>query len=157
VSKTLPRHEVIQQTADIFARISFLNQKKQDGFMLALLADRREMQGLPWQMGDACHTDEAKGRIMPFLSQQINDAMRERNPTRETKGTVLSDAFVARLAEVQTNPMLTTPAGVKVRVNRDYQEAYHRALVATLVQVLGPAPKYFRVRLARSLATIPHV
>jgi hypothetical protein len=152
ISRKLTRPEALKQTAHIFAKISFLNQKKKDGFMEALIENRTELHGMPFMMGDACRTDEAKGRIMPFLSLTINRFVNEVKNSQMTQ-----DDFTDFLAELQTRPALTTPAGVKVRVNPDNEDCYYRALVATLMQVLGPESEKFRVRLARSLATIPHI
>lgn len=152
ISRKLSHQDSVNQTAKIFAKISFLNQKQKDGFMVALLDNRAELRGLPFMMGDACRTDEAKGRMMPFLSQSINQALRRaKNPLSP------EDDIADLLAELQTRPTLMTPGGVKVRVNADNEDAYYRALVAALIQILGPETEKFRVRMARSLATIPHV
>jgi hypothetical protein len=140
-----PQHEALRQTAHIFARISYLNHQKQDGFIEALI-ENRAMRGLPFLMGDACRTDEAKGRMMPFLSGSINQMLSDVNGE--------SDDL---LAELCTKPTLITPGGLKVRVSRANEESYYRALVATLMQVLGPEAGKFRVRLARALAAIPHI
>jgi hypothetical protein len=152
IAKNLNRPEGINQMALRFTKISHLNQKKRDGFLDALIAERTELQGMPFAMGDACRTDEAKGRIMPFLSQQLNQSVRN---VRSGFGS--NSDFEDLLAELQTRPTVSTPAGVKVRVSRDNEDAYYRALVATLIQVLGPESEAMRTRLARSLATIPHI
>lgn len=144
IARNLRRSEALKQTSQFFATISYLNEKKKDGFMETLIANRTELHGLPFMMGDACRTDEAKGRIMPFLSATLNERK-------------FRDDFAELLAELQIKPTLITPGGVKVRVNTENEDAYYRALVATLMQVLGPETEKFRVRLARSLATIPHI
>jgi hypothetical protein len=152
VSRKLNRSEAVKQTAHIFAKISYLNQQKKDGFMEALIEKRTELHGLPFMIGDACRTDEGKGRIMPFLSGSLNQALREVRSSR-----ISADQFADLLAELQVRPTLITEKGLKVRVSRENEECYYRALVATLMQVLGPESEKFRVRLARSLATIPHI
>jgi hypothetical protein len=152
ISKTLGRLEAVKQTAHIFAKISYLNQQKKDGFMEALIEKRTELHGLPFMMGDACRTDEAKGRILPFLSGTLNQMVSDVKFSQKS-----NDDFVDLLAELQTRPTLITPTGLKVRVSSDNEDCYYRALVSTLMQVLGPEAEKFRVRLARSLATIPHI
>ena len=152
ISKKLDLNESVKQTAQIFAKINHLNQLKKDGFMEAMLAQRTDLRGLPFRMGDECRTSEAQGKILPFLSATVNQAV-----LGYKNGGKSLDDFVDTLAELQVKPILITPAGIKIRVSRDNEDNYHRALVSTLIQVLGPESEKFRVRLAHSLATIPHI
>jgi hypothetical protein len=152
ISRKLQIQEAVQQTANIFAKVNHLNKKKKDGFLEALITQRPDLHGLPFRMGDECRTSEAQGRILPFLSATVNDAVKAYQ-----SGSVSLDVFTDTLAELQTRPTLTTSKGLKMRVSRDNEDNYYRALVSTLIQVLGPEPEKPRTRLARSLATIPHV
>ena len=44
--------KMTEQTANQLARISHLNAKKTDGFMIALLDNRPDLAGLPFAMGE---------------------------------------------------------------------------------------------------------
>jgi hypothetical protein len=152
IARTLKFEESVQQMADIFGRVNYLNGKKRDGFLDALIARRTDLQGVRFRMGAACRTSEVQGKIQPFLSMTIGEA------TRGCKsGNISMSDFTDTLAELQTRPVLITSKGLKVRVSPDLDDSYYRALVSTLIQVLGPEPEKLRLRLARSLATIPHI
>jgi hypothetical protein len=152
ISNRLKFEESVAQTEQIYARINHLNQKKRDGFLVAMLDRRTDLHGLPIRMGDECRTDELKGRMLPFLSATINQAA-----AGYKSGSMSLDDFIDTLAELQARPTVTSVKGIRVRVSRDNEDNYYRALVSTLIQVLGPEPDKLRVRLARSLATIPHI
>lgn len=152
LSRQLTPQQSTEQMAQRLEKVNFLNGKERDGFLKALIRERTELQGLPFRMGDDCRASDERARMMPFLSSSINQALQE----SKNFGSSFEGFFDA-LAEMQARPILTTSKGSKVRVSRENEEHYYRTLISTMMQVVGPEDEKFRVRLARSLSTIPHI
>ncbi len=54
--------EAAQQTAILLSRINHVNRTGTDGFLKALVAERQDLAGLPFAMGDACRTKGERNR-----------------------------------------------------------------------------------------------
>jgi len=152
LSRQLIPEIAMKSTAQRFAKINYLNSKEKDGFLKALIRERSELQGMPFLMGDDCRASDERARMMPFLSGAVNTALQDVKNLNSS-----FDGFFDALAEMQSRPILTTSQGGKMRVSRENQDPYYRALVSTMMQVIAPESEKFRVRLARSLASIPHI
>jgi len=55
-----PEGSKMRDAAYQLAKINHLNAQKTDGFMVALLANRRDLEGIPFRMGDECRTTGAR-------------------------------------------------------------------------------------------------
>src|SRR5262245_20522049 len=101
--------EALKLTAHTMAKINFLNRKKTDGFLEALLQERPDLLGLPMAMGDACRT---KGDRTKSFTQALNTIKQARGqqsgpvsfigPGNAT--TVLSGAIAAPPASTALPP-----------------------------------------------------
>jgi hypothetical protein len=54
--------DAVKETAHALARINHLNGRKTDGFVEVLRAERADLAGLPFVMGDACRTKGERSR-----------------------------------------------------------------------------------------------
>jgi hypothetical protein len=61
--------DALKLTAHTMAKINHLNKKGTDGFLEALVHERRDLAGLPMAMGDACRT---QGDRTKFFTQALN-------------------------------------------------------------------------------------
>jgi hypothetical protein len=58
----------LERTARMIAQINHINAGKQDGFLRALIAQRTDLAGMPFAMGDACRT---KGERSKQFAQAV--------------------------------------------------------------------------------------
>jgi len=75
ISSRLPAEQARQQTAHAMASINHLNKKQRDGFMEALIAERADLSGLPFRMGNECRTDAEQARLFRGLALDVRAAM----------------------------------------------------------------------------------
>ena len=56
IAKNVKPKDALKQTAHLVAKVNHVNQKKADAYMEALLAQRADLAGLSFVMGDDCRT-----------------------------------------------------------------------------------------------------
>jgi hypothetical protein len=140
------REEATRHTALTIARINSLKEVRTDGFLKALVAERRDLAGLPFVLGEACRT--TKEDSLPFT-----DAVR-----------------IVRRALSPADPSLAKGKGfwerfkeecwwhdIRVTVRSYPRAAVTAARVRALMQVLAAEPTDVRLGLARHLAGVQHV
>jgi hypothetical protein len=80
--------EALKRTAHQIAKINHLNKKKTDGFVEALLSERRDLAGLPMAMGDACRTKGERSRqfaaAVALVRQTLQGPVAKATALRET-------------------------------------------------------------------------
>ena len=151
VPKKLDKIKAMEATAHLMAKINHLNAKKTDGFMEALIANRPDLNGLPFLMGDECRTGEEQAKDFATVA---NFTHRSRLPPGSfafAGSLLLPDASLKKFTEIQSI-VHTDQASVAISIldNR------YRAITSALMQIFSPEPKHLRVGLVQRLATIPH-
>jgi hypothetical protein len=74
LAKSLKLEQTVEHTARTIDRIHHLNQKKTDAFMEALLANRLDLAGLPFAMGDSCRLNEERSRQFAYAVTSMRNA-----------------------------------------------------------------------------------
>jgi hypothetical protein len=134
VAKTLTKDQALEATAHVLAKINHLNQKKTDGFMLAMLEQRTDLRGLPVRMGEECRTREDQARAFASAADTLRQAQQQVKNQNRGEDRFFTSQAVYNLAEHD-----------------------QRATVAAMTQILMPESDTYRTGLARYLANIPHV
>jgi hypothetical protein len=142
IDKKLTKIQAIKETAHAIAKVNHLNRQKTDGFMEAMIAQRTDLRGLPFLMGQECRTCEEQARIFSAIADRVNQAMRDARNQDQTDVAELLDNNIKQ---------------VKGRVSKTGLDYYYRSAVGAAVQILMPESERFRVGLAKYLATVPHV
>src|SRR5262249_42971384 len=62
------------ETAFTLAKINVLNKRETDAFMKALLAERTDLAGLPFAMGDSCRTKGERTRQFAIAVNTVRQA-----------------------------------------------------------------------------------
>ncbi len=154
ISKAQSEIKAMEETAFVLAKINQANRQKTDGFLHSLLADRTDLRGLPFLMGDQCRMreDDAKvfARCASLLHQALAQAKADTNPERS------EDFWEAMGASFQLINVVNLKEAREVLGNAN-KEQINRALVAALMQILMPDPEKARLGLAKFLATVPNV
>jgi hypothetical protein len=148
-----PQHnETMKQMAHQIAKIKFLNQKETDGFLKMLLANRPDLAGLSFSMGDACRmkkehlADFRLGLDVLHAAMHKADQFGSLQPNAVTAG-LFWNAYQAEW----------TLRDKKTTIKHPFpQENINTAHLAGLVQVLMPESAVLRQGLAKYLSTIPH-
>jgi hypothetical protein len=155
--------EMTEKTAHQFAKISHLNAKKTDGFMIELLENRPDLAGLPFAMGDDCRTS---GDRMKCFTQAVSTVRQAMNPPPTAVPQVLSNT---------SGPQPTVSVGMGIQPfwtlyatlcdNEDAQrsksdkalaEHVMVARIAALMQMLAAEPTDIRLGLVKYLTGVPH-
>jgi hypothetical protein len=140
ISKELPKQKAMETTAHVMAKINYLNLKKTDGFMLAMIEQRPDLRGVPFLMGDECRTRKEQARLLRRAVDHIHSISKGNENTR-------AEALERFWTEVHQS----TQMGVRVSTDLLY-----RAKIAALMQILMPEPNDVRLGLPKFLATVPH-
>lgn len=177
--KDLAGDEGLKQTAHLLAKVNHLNAKKPDGFLEVLRAERKDLDGLPFAMGDACRTKGDRSKQFANAVGTVRAALR---PTPQPAATPLPPP-PRGAGGLVPQPVTTALFGAVVvldsqasegfweryvascvqedkelsRVNRNQIEEVTLARIAALMQVLAPEAPSVRLGLVKYLSTISHV
>jgi hypothetical protein len=186
LKKSLAGEEGLKQTAHLLAKINHLNAKKTDGFLDALRGERKDLDGLPFAMGDACRTKGDRSKHFNNAVASVRAHLRSRVAQVATAAPAVLQSAPGTppqpRAEVpQAAPMAVFTAVALVdsdvnegfwerylagcvqddkelsRVNRAQIEHITVARIAALMQVLAPEAPSLRVGLVKYLSTVSHV
>ncbi len=173
--------EGLKQTAHMVAKVNHANQKKRDAYMEALLAQRSDLAGLPFVMGDDCRLSGSRNTEFAIavntirahmltagglggLAKRLEAAARLGDPplesavsqTQEVQGGMGVVDFAEQIWETYRNACALED---KANAKRDAQaqDEAIRARIAALMQIFGPVGGDHRQRLARYLSTLSHV
>ena len=67
--------KLTEQIAHQLAKINHLNARKTDAFMIALLANRADLAGLPFAMGESCRTTGERTRQFTIAVNTVRQAL----------------------------------------------------------------------------------
>jgi hypothetical protein len=141
------KNGALQELAVQLARINHLNSKKQDGFLEALLAERRDLQGLPFAMGDACRTRGERSKQFNTAVAVLRQSMQQHGLNQRAQ----SEQFWQEYRRASILGVLN-----KSSVDREQNEHVVQTSMAALMQVLMPESADVRLGLVNFLAAISH-
>ncbi len=135
--------EAMKNTAHLIAKINHLNAKKADGFLEALRADRPDLQGMPFAMGDACRTKGERNRQFTAAVASVRAFMQQGGN---------ADNFWTQYLQncTQCDAQLN-------KADKQLQEHANLARIAALMQVFAPESPSMRLGLIKYLSTVAHV
>jgi hypothetical protein len=134
-----------EATAHVIAKINHLNAKDADGFLKALTANRADLRGLPFRMGDACRTPYEDA----VLFGEVVDVVHRSEASMRDSRFVVPDDFWKALDHRWKDDKDS-------RREKASAEERECAKVAALTQIFAPAPDPYRAGLAKHLASIAH-
>lgn len=143
IAKDLDKMKAMERTAHVLAKIDYLNRKKADGFLLALIDQRGDLRGLPFLMGEECRTRDATA--FRQMADIVNRAL------VECKANPIGGAD--QLWASMSNISGQIQRGDKNNAGKDH---VNRAMVAALTQIMMPEDEHYRVGVANFLGTVPH-
>jgi hypothetical protein len=142
VAKDLPKEKAMEETAHIIAKINHLNQPINDGFMIALVAHRSDLRGMPFLMGEECRTREEQSRLFSGISDRVNQLV---SAVRAPGSTDVSHVLYDRTKQARDHFATAN------------EDSFQRAAVAAVMQILMPESERVRIGLAKYLARTPHI
>jgi hypothetical protein len=154
--KNFNQEQAAHHTAQMLAQIDFLNGKKADGFLEALRADRPDLNGLPFAMGDACRTKGERNRQFTIavnaVRQALQTAVATPDPQTGQPGgeREQADNFWQQFAAICAQQ----DRGAS-QIDRPQRDAVARARAAALMQVLAPEKPDLRMGLVKYLSAVP--
>jgi hypothetical protein len=110
--KVAPNGKQTEQLAHQLAKISHVNAKKTDAFMTALLANREDLAGLPFAMGDDCRTSGERTKQFTQAVATVRQALGSQNfaVTQVTfQGPVVQQPNGVITTVAVTQPQATPP------------------------------------------------
>ena len=141
-------------TAHIIAKINHLNKQDADGFLKSLTANRADLRGLPFLMGNDCRTEEKQALLFSETVEVVRRLSRNIAMQEPEAASIPNDQLTAAII-FREFPKALTVKGLQRR--KASQPEVDRAHVASLMQMFGPLPPLYRVGLAKYLATIEHI
>ncbi len=156
-AKDLQTNDVAQHTAQMLGGISFLNGKKTDGFLLALRADRPDLDGLPFAMGDACRTRGERNRQFTLAVNTVRQAMQNAVAAPDPNtGQPAGDCVRALSFWSQFTALCEVQDRGASQIDRERREAVALARVAALMQILAPESPDMRLGLVKHLSGVSY-
>jgi hypothetical protein len=158
-SRDLDQATATKNTALTVARVNHINKKEADGFIKALQANREDLAGLPFAMGDKCRTKGDHSKQFAVAVNLVRTSM---------TGNGGQGGNPVPLIDIPGEPSPAAAFWERYRVNCNQEDCgLHRAdrerreLVATtriaaLMQVLAPEGPSIRLGLVRYLAATSH-
>lgn len=149
ISSSQPKMQAVEMIAHQLAKANHLNARKTDGFVVALLAERADLRGLPFLMGEQCRTRGEQAAVFG----EIADAIQQHLARAKSKGTrdAQSEFWHPFFRENMIN--LVQDGG---SIRRATTSQVNGAIVAALTQILMPESDFLRLGLTKYLATVPH-
>jgi hypothetical protein len=83
LARSLSSEQASKQTAHTIAKINYLNDKHPDRFLETLCRERRDLDGLPFTMGDACRTKGERSRQFALAVATVRAALPQRALTQD--------------------------------------------------------------------------
>jgi hypothetical protein len=161
LSHQLTKADATKAIADRLAKIRQLNDKKTDAFQQLLIAQRQDLQGLPFVLGNACRTTGNRAALFGLVAMGVritlDDAEKQKKDFWELFETGLKKGR-QQLPELKA--LLegkTEPEPAKDQDCKALEQDLDAACVAALVQILAPEAASMRQGLVQFLAKTPHV
>lgn len=153
LSRQLASDKAALAIAQQLVKIQHVNQNGMDAFLKALIAQRADLQGLPYAMGADCRISGERAKLFALLSRMVRDSMA--GAVDETELTALplkADVFWSEFDKNNRE--------IKKQLSKSTDcspSAYEAACVAALMQVLAAESAPVRLGLVKHLSRIPHV
>jgi hypothetical protein len=146
-----------REIAHTIAKVNHLNKQGTDHFIEMLRAQRPDLAGLPFAMGDACRQGKDRGWAFGQELALVRIATRRQEALAKDTQIVVQEpldakTFWTKYTSVRENVVREVPGGVQA----DPKEAAH-SRVAALMQVLAPEPQAVQLGLVTHLASIEHL
>jgi len=125
-----------QQITQLVGTIRQKNQQQQDGYLIALLQERPDLAGLPFQMGGACRMNAGVSTSFGLAVGMVRDSIAREQQSIVTPVEPVSDYW----HHLSQSPI----------PNRD------EAGIAALTQIMGPEKTSRRQAVAEQLANVSH-
>jgi hypothetical protein len=140
--------------------INTLNRKDPDGFLTLLLAERTDLVGLPFQMGDECRLSSARSERFNEAATMVHKAQsaqprspRAVEPQNGNVDVQNGSAFFANLMKLCADSDDTsTPSRLQ-----EYWDHVVPARLAAMTQICGPMSDSMKMALAKYLAAVSSV
>jgi hypothetical protein len=138
--------EPMRETAHLLAKINQLNKSGQDAFLKELLADRSDLRGLPFVMGQGCRTSPEQSKTLAVAVRRVREAMFS---VGELASKFDREKFWTRIdlaleGKDSDGKALSQPAGIDP------------AMAAALWQMITPMSPVYGPELPKRLARIGH-
>lgn len=124
------------------ARIDHLNAAKKDRFMEVLIAERSDLAGLPFIMGDACRTSAARSRHFARSVGLVHEAMADGDRTSTFLQSWLQICLEDDEDAGRPRPGMNDDVGP--------------ARVAAMMQICAPASDNYRLGMAKYIGSVSH-
>lgn len=131
-----------REVAHQLAKVAHLNAQKTDLFLTTLLANRPDLRGLPFVMGDACRTTGERTKQFSAAVGLVRVALTNGQP----------DAFWQQFTGLCAQQDAARPRGDKALA-----EHVHLARMAAATQMMAAEAADLRAGLAKYLTGVPHV
>ncbi len=151
--------KVLTHQHHMVTKILYVNKKDQDGYLKALIQQRKDLQGVPFLMGEKCRlAKECWGSFQVCrrsIHAALNAAVSLSYPARDISRKKPGD--MKRLAATQMwsgfDAFLTQDSHVGFKTDPAAQKTH----ASILMQILAPECKEFKEGLIANLSQIPHV
>ncbi|HEV3438418.1 MAG TPA: hypothetical protein VG122_13730 [Gemmata sp.] len=127
--KVAPNGKQTEQLAHQLAKINHVNAKKTDAFMTALLANREDLAGLPFAMGDDCRTSGERTKQFTQAVATVRQALGSQNFT-VPQSTFTGPVTNFQVPVQQPNGVITTVAVTQPQATPPVMPSSNAVLVA---------------------------
>jgi len=104
LARSLSSEEGSKQTAHTIAKINYLNDKNPDGFLETLSRERRDLDGLPFAIGDACRTKGERSRQFALAVATVRAALPQRALTQDLNILITPPAIASAFTTAPQPP-----------------------------------------------------
>ena len=140
--------KAMERTAHVIAKINHVNKGGRDRFLEALRQRRRDLDGLPFVMGDACRQD--KQQALAFV--RAVDCVQEARKKPDCKTMIQTPESMAR-ARADHFWTIYSVLAADDKAKTDRPEPTPAARITALMQMLAPEDTAMRQGLVAYLAT----
>jgi hypothetical protein len=157
--------KMAEQTAHQLAKISHMNTKKPDAFMVALLENRSDLAGLPFVMGDDCRTSGERAKQFTLAVSTVRQALPNSGALGSINGSpiTLTGGTAAPQAPAGAQPfwplyntLCEQQDAARSKSDKTLAEHVTVARIAALMQMLAAESAEMRLGLVKYLAAVSH-
>jgi hypothetical protein len=182
VAKGTSKDEAMKTIALQLAKVNHLNKEKSDRFMEALVAERDDLAGLPFEMGGNCRQSTIRRRYFKEAVAMVRNALGESavsppampsperpdsDPAQSLKAAAAAAAFFARIHDSSLDEggtaflarlkCLDTDDATAAILMKEHREHATSARLAAMMQICSPTTDGMKLAMARYFASISSV
>ncbi len=171
VPKERGDRKTIEAIALQIAKANYLNKEKPERFMEALIAERPDLAGLPFQMGDNCRLSTTRSRYFKQAVQMVRGSRSSNNREMVASMNGAQTAFPvdsAILTESQDESgsaflnrfqkrCLVVDDAIAASRMQEHEDHAAAARLAAMTQICGPTSDSMKLAMARYLASVSSV